>query len=865
MTTQQWQPGTLYNPGAIVRRVSAPPIVAVPPTNPGFEDGDTGWTKGTGWGIVSNNDNPFSGTWTAEKSGVGTALLLNDNIVEVVPGQSITASCQVEQGASGVGGTRTRVILQWLDQSQTLISTSQGNEVIDGRGGAWHPSTVTAVAPANARYVRIGASGNVVSGPSLWVDAFQWNYAFQPAIDGIVFRAVQPDAGFSGATEPLWPDTVGQQVVDNEVIWEAINSSTVTWEANPILVSGYDEPNFVAALGATASDNDSIIWTAISRRVEDERCPNTPIVAIAASKIFCGDDDIIAFSATVNPLDWSTPDDAGYLPFGLQTHGANPVAALGLYRSNLVAFNASGFQMWQVDQDPLNMALLDAAPIGSEYTRSIQPVQNDLAFLGGVGIRNIGIAGASTNLQAGTFGENIDALVIAKLREAEVDPISCVLPSYGQYWLIFGEEAFVLTVNDTRTLRWSRYVFPEAIVHTTLVNGDLYLRTDQNKVWKLTDLIEGLDDVYCQPTAPVLSGEIEVYGLEITGLLTWTAADFGYIDIDSYILQRAIGAAGAFTDLVTVDGDTLAYNDTDMEFNVVHRYRVIAVPASDGIPSLPSNIVSLSAAGLSPPPVLSGEIQYTDDGYLTWVQDPPTIPIHEYDLYRSVNGGLYEYLATTPGDVFEYVDEDLSATSVYLYYVVARSYDGELSLESNVVELSYGGFGPITWINPGAELGDLTGWTVTLGGPGVVARPWTGSLAFWGGTSPVTKMYQDFDIPLDSWTDEVANGNVRVVVDWQGGTWAQGGICSGDQASIVVYALDDEGATLASQATGPPPCPFPSGTNTIGSQYYYPYVTTLNLPVGTTSVRVELIGTRNHGTNNDASFDDVLPHLELIS
>jgi hypothetical protein len=30
--------------------------------------------------------------------------------------------------------------------------------------------------------------------------------------------------------------------------------------------------------------------------------------------------------------------------------------------------------------------------------------------------------------------------------------------------------------------------------------------------------------------------------------------------------------------------------------------------------------------------------------------------------------------------VFVYVDVYLSATSVYLYYMVARSYDGELSL-----------------------------------------------------------------------------------------------------------------------------------------------------------------------------------------
>jgi hypothetical protein len=681
MTTPQWQPGTLYNPGAVVRRISAPPIVAVPPYNPGFEEGDTGWDKGLGWAIVSNNDNPFSGSWTAEKSGVGTALLLNQNIVQVTPGQSITASCQVEQGASGVGGTRTEVIIQWLDQSQTLISTSTGNTVIDGSGGAWHPSTVTGIAPANAAYARIGASGNVVSGPSLWVDAFQWNYAFQASIEGLVFRAVQAEAGFSGSTEPVWPDTVGQQVIDNEVTWEAINTSTVTWEANPILVSGHTEPDFLPVVGSTVSDNESIIWRAISRRVEDERCPNTPIVAIAASKIFCADDDIIAFSATVNPLDWSTADDAGYLPFGLQTHGANPVKALGLYRSNLVAFNASGFQMWQVDQDPLNMALLDAAPIGSIYPQSIQPVQNDLAFLGGVGIRNIGIAGASTNLQAGTFGENIDQLVTAKLREGLYTPISCIIPSYGQYWLIFGDEAFVLTINDSKTLRWSRYVFPEIIVNTTLVNDDLYLRTENDAVWKLTDL-EVADDVYCRPDPPVLSGVN--YG-DFEFQLSWTEPDTDYVCMDSYQLLRSENG-GLFVLIATLDENTLEYDDTDIEPGTQYVYVVIAVPCDPWIPSLPSNEVYFPSAT---PPVLS-LVEYGFDAELSWTEAIPAgdATVTGYALYRSVNGAAYELLGTFDYGVFEHVDADLATDTLYEYYVVALISTGSTS-QSNIVQADF--------------------------------------------------------------------------------------------------------------------------------------------------------------------------------
>jgi hypothetical protein len=235
---------------------------------------------------------------------------------------------------------------------------------------------------------------------------------------------------------------------------------------------------------------------------------------IAASKFFAGDDDIIAYSTTVNPLDWSTVDDAGYLPFGLQTHGANPVSAMGLYRGNLVAFNSAGFQMWQVDQDPANMALLDAAPIGSTEARAIKPLSNDLIFLNAVGVRNISIAGASTNLQAGSTGEPIDALVQPKLRAGEYEPIAAFWPAYGQYWCIFGPEVFVLTLNEGKTGKWSRYVFPEAITDTTLLNNDLYVRTATHKVWRVTE--DYLVDDYHLG-----------YGIEFEGVIQWPHLDFG--------------------------------------------------------------------------------------------------------------------------------------------------------------------------------------------------------------------------------------------------------------------------------------------------------------------------------------------------
>ena len=264
-------------------------------------------------------------------------------------------------------------------------------------------------------------------------------------------------------------------------------------------------------------------------------CPNTKQVAILASKVFSGDDDIVGFSATVKPLDWTTANDAGFIPFGLNTYGSQPVSALGIYRSNLVVWNAKAFQMWQVDEDPANFAILDAVPVGNPFYKSGSPVSNDLVWLTAEGIRSMGIAGASTNLQAGFFGKQIDPLVkIARAGVSDVDDIlSLFFPGAGQYWLIFGAEAFVLTMNGGKAdMSWSRYVFPSAIDDWTIKDTDLYLRSG-DKIWRF-DADTLIDD----------SGGANVI---FKGNVFWPYLDFGALGVTKSMIGSDIVADGTFT------------------------------------------------------------------------------------------------------------------------------------------------------------------------------------------------------------------------------------------------------------------------------------------------------------------------------
>lgn len=438
MAIPTWQPGRLYQPGDIVLPITMPAPTAAQVENGDWSAGNVNWdyTGGAQYSTTGGYGN--RGPCVVMPGSVPEGLALNKSIL-VLPqnASSFEASAMIQQGASIAGATRGWVEVRWFDSEGVLVDSQRGNIVSDGSGGAWHKSSLTATRPLGAAYARAGIGLFSVADHTheIFGDNLAVSGTFAGLPDGLVYKAVQQESGFSANTEPVWPPILGQTVVDNDVIWEAVASTRVTWEASPLYVSGATEPEWPSDVGSYIKDG-TINWRAVSRRVEDENCPNTKYVAIAASKVFAGDDDIVRYSATVNPLDWSAQEDAGYLPFGLQNYGANPVAAMGLYRGNLAVFNSEGFQLWQVDEDPASMALIDALPLGSEHHHAIAPVSNDLLFLAAQGVRSIGIAASSTNFQAGDVGMPIDPLVQEAVLKGDA-PLSLYYPARGQYWLIF--------------------------------------------------------------------------------------------------------------------------------------------------------------------------------------------------------------------------------------------------------------------------------------------------------------------------------------------------------------------------------------------------------------------------------------------
>jgi len=136
------------------------------------------------------------------------------------------------------------------------------------------------------------------------------------------------------------------------------------------------------------------------------------------------------------------------------------------------------------------------------------------------------------------------------------DPLSLYYPGRGQYWLIFGPQAFVLTVNgmDQAKKTWSRYLFPDSITDWSLSTGNLYMRTAGNLVWQLTDQSIGVDDNNTITTAATPTA--------FNGVMQWPYLNAGQLGINKMMIGIDIVGTGNCNIQVGFNqADTSSFND----------------------------------------------------------------------------------------------------------------------------------------------------------------------------------------------------------------------------------------------------------------------------------------------------------------
>jgi len=152
--------------------------------------------------------------------------------------------------------------------------------------------------------------------------------------------------------------------------------------------------------------------------------------------------------------------------------------------------------------------------------------------------------------------------------------------------------------------------------------------------------------------------------------------------------------------------------------------------------------------------------------------------------------------------------------------------------------------------NPGNELplvgGEIQGWTEFVGanwtqrssGP----DPFEGSAYFFAGAGATATLRQDVDV--SSLAGEIDAGLLSFDFSGRVRSFEQS---PPDAATIVVSLLNGDAAVVAT---------FDSGPRT-GTSAWTEIATTLAAPVGTRTVRIDLVSLRNSGTNNDGYFDAI--------
>ncbi|MEO3430533.1 RHS repeat-associated core domain-containing protein [Pelagibius sp. CAU 1746] len=157
---------------------------------------------------------------------------------------------------------------------------------------------------------------------------------------------------------------------------------------------------------------------------------------------------------------------------------------------------------------------------------------------------------------------------------------------------------------------------------------------------------------------------------------------------------------------------------------------------------------------------------------------------------------------------------------------------------------------PLTLVNPGAETGDMTGWTVTQGGFTVRSAgpaPAEGSYYFYGGEDmPESRMHQDVAIPLVN-ESEVDGGQRAVRISWKHNTY-QGG----SNGTVVIRFLDASGLIIGDE--------FEYLRSSVTT--WSPSSIAVNVPPLTRKIQVEVRAIRLQYVGNHSYFDDFAMLLE---
>lgn len=238
---------------------------------------------------------------------------------------------------------------------------------------------------------------------------------------------------------------------------------------------------------------------AVNTRVSLPFTPTGQIIKLA-EKLWTPDqiNGAVRFTSTeFGPADWTTPEDAGFLPVFANAPGDHTITALGYLQSTpgalnnrqsaLVVFFEDALQVWAVDPNPINHYLTGViGGVGTENRKSVANVFGDPVFLSREGFMSLRIAARDGALDSARIGAPIEELT-RTLSGGDITA-SVWWDSKGLYLCAAGSTVYVWRHDPAGKVQaWSTWELPWPVTAMVDFSSELYLRNDQNQVFRMGD------------------------------------------------------------------------------------------------------------------------------------------------------------------------------------------------------------------------------------------------------------------------------------------------------------------------------------------------------------------------------------------
>ena len=285
---------------------------------------------------------------------------------------------------------------------------------------------------------------------------------------------------------------------------------------------------FVVAEFTRDADGEKVVRYFVDGAVvTSASVPNSPVVALAASRIFAADGEVVRFCKAGDPTDWEGVDDAGFLPTGRQAGGQEDIQAIAGWRSMLAVVYRTQVQIWRVGLDPVTDHELAevVSGTGTEHPGSVVAMGDMVVYRAPEGYRAIAANDYGRPVLA-EVGEAIDDLLSDPDRGEEGAHDAGYSVGLGQYLTIRNQRnADVMQWSrDSGLMAWTAYSFPSPVMTPVNVGDRLYLRNaDTGAIVYMTDKMEQ-GTVFRDETGR-LSEEVSLLGTQALFDAAFTSRD----------------------------------------------------------------------------------------------------------------------------------------------------------------------------------------------------------------------------------------------------------------------------------------------------------------------------------------------------